>query len=126
MQPPLHGLPEKTKTVILHGEKMYAIIRYQPTKYMVRWVKKASSLKKLLYARTAHTVRQKASADLIVMAYRDTYKMPVTITRCSNNYGPYHFPGKKLIPLIIKKVSLKEKRLPVLWKRYKPYATGYM
>ena len=34
----------------------------------------------------------KTSADLIVMAYRDTYKMPVTITRCSNNYGPYHFP----------------------------------
>ena len=55
----VHGLPEKTKTVILHGEKMYAIIRYQPTKYMVRWVKKASSLKKLLYARTAHTVRQR-------------------------------------------------------------------
>lgn len=59
MQPAVHGLPEKTKTVILHGEKMYAIIRYQPTKYMVRWVKKASSLKKLLYARTAHTVRQR-------------------------------------------------------------------
>ena len=36
----------------------------------------------------------KTSADMIVMAYRDTYKMPVTITRCSNNYGPYHFPGK--------------------------------
>ena len=49
----------KDENVILHGEKMYAIIRYQPTKYMVRWVKKASSLKKLLYARTAHTVRQR-------------------------------------------------------------------
>ena len=36
----------------------------------------------------------KTSADMIVMAYRDTYKMPVTITRCSNNYGPYHFPEK--------------------------------
>lgn len=45
----------------------------------------------------------KTSADLVVMAYRDTYKMPVTITRCSNNYGPYHFP-EKLIPLIIKNV----------------------
>ena len=53
----------------------------------------------------------KASADLIVMAYRDTYKMPVTITRCSNNYGPYHFP-EKLIPLIIKNI-LEGKRLPV-------------
>jgi len=42
----------------------------------------------------------KTSADMVVMAYHDTYKMPVTITRCSNNYGPYHFP-EKLIPLII-------------------------
>lgn len=53
----------------------------------------------------------KTSADLIVMAYKDTYKMPVTITRCSNNYGPYHFP-EKLIPLIIKNI-LEGKRLPV-------------
>lgn len=53
----------------------------------------------------------KTSADLIVMAYRDTYKMPVTISRCSNNYGPYHFP-EKLIPLIIKNI-LEGKRLPV-------------
>lgn len=53
----------------------------------------------------------KTSADLIVMAYRDTYKMPVSITRCSNNYGPYHFP-EKLIPLIIKNI-LEGKKLPV-------------
>ena len=53
----------------------------------------------------------KASADMIVMAYHDTYKMPVTITRCSNNYVPYHFP-EKLIPLIIKNI-LEGKRLPV-------------
>ena len=53
----------------------------------------------------------KTSADMIVMAYRDTYKMPVTITRCSNNYGPYHFP-EKLIPLIMKN-SLEGKTLPV-------------
>lgn len=53
----------------------------------------------------------KASADMIVMAYHDTYQMPVTITRCSNNYGPYHFP-EKLIPLIIKNI-LEGKRLPV-------------
>ena len=45
------------------------------------------------------------------MAYRDTYKMPVSITRCSNNYGPYHFP-EKLIPLIIKNI-LEGKQLPV-------------
>ena len=53
----------------------------------------------------------KASADLIVQAYADTYKMPVNITRCSNNYGPYHFP-EKLIPLVIKNV-LEGKQLPV-------------
>ena len=46
----------------------------------------------------------KTSADLFVQAYSETYKMPVSITRCSNNYGPYHFP-EKLIPLIIKKHS---------------------
>ncbi len=53
----------------------------------------------------------KTSADLFVKAYHDTYKMPVSITRCSNNYGPYHFP-EKLIPLIIKNI-LEGKKLPV-------------
>ncbi len=53
----------------------------------------------------------KASADFVVMAYHDTYKMPVSITRCSNNYGPYHFP-EKLIPLIINNI-LEGKQLPV-------------
>lgn len=53
----------------------------------------------------------KTSADLFVKAYADTYKMPVSITRCSNNYGPYHFP-EKLIPLIIKNI-LEGKSLPV-------------
>lgn len=53
----------------------------------------------------------KTSADHIVCAYHDTYKMPVSITRCSNNYGPYHFP-EKLIPLIIKNI-LEGKQLPV-------------
>lgn len=53
----------------------------------------------------------KAGGDLIVQAYGETYKMPITITRCSNNYGPYHFP-EKLIPLIIKNI-LAGKQLPV-------------
>ena len=53
----------------------------------------------------------KASADHIVIAYGETYKMPINITRCSNNYGPYHFP-EKLIPLMIKNV-LEGKKLPV-------------
>lgn len=56
----------------------------------------------------------KTSADLIVKAYHDTYHMPVTITRCSNNYGPYHFP-EKLIPLIINNI-LEGKPLPVYGK----------
>lgn len=53
----------------------------------------------------------KASADLLVLAYHRTYKLPVTITRCSNNYGPYHFP-EKLIPLMIAN-ALADKPLPV-------------
>jgi dTDP-glucose 4,6-dehydratase len=53
----------------------------------------------------------KTGADLIVVAYSETYKLPINITRCSNNYGPYHFP-EKLIPLIIKNI-LEGKQLPV-------------
>ena len=57
----------------------------------------------------------KASADLLVLAYHRTYALPVTISRCSNNYGPYHFP-EKLIPLMIAN-ALNDKPLPV-------YGTG--
>ena len=57
----------------------------------------------------------KASADLLVLAYHRTYGLPVTISRCSNNYGPYHFP-EKLIPLMIAN-ALADKPLPV-------YGTG--
>ena len=57
----------------------------------------------------------KASADLFVLAYHRTYGLPVTISRCSNNYGPYHFP-EKLIPLIISR-ALADEELPV-------YGTG--
>lgn len=53
----------------------------------------------------------KASADLLTMAYYRTYGLPVTISRCSNNYGPYHFP-EKLIPLMIAN-ALENKPLPV-------------
>ena len=53
----------------------------------------------------------KASADLLVQAYARTYGVPVTISRCSNNYGPYHFP-EKLIPLMIVK-ALADEKLPV-------------
>ena len=57
----------------------------------------------------------KASADLLAMAYHRTYGLPVTISRCSNNYGPYQFP-EKLIPLMISR-ALKDETLPV-------YGTG--
>lgn len=56
----------------------------------------------------------KASADLLVQAYHRTFKLPTTISRCSNNYGPYHFP-EKLIPLMIAN-ALEEKPLPVYGK----------
>jgi dTDP-glucose 4,6-dehydratase len=57
----------------------------------------------------------KAAADLLVLAYFRTFGLPVTISRCSNNYGPYHFP-EKLIPLMISR-ALADKSLPV-------YGTG--
>ncbi len=53
----------------------------------------------------------KTGADLMVKAYGDTFKMPINITRCSNNYGPYQFP-EKLIPLLINN-CLNHKTLPV-------------
>lgn len=53
----------------------------------------------------------KASADLLVQAYYRTYKLPITISRCSNNYGPYHYP-EKLIPLMIIN-ALNDNELPV-------------
>lgn len=53
----------------------------------------------------------KTSADLLVNSYYRTYGLPITISRCSNNYGPYHFP-EKLIPLMILN-ALEDKRLPV-------------
>ena len=53
----------------------------------------------------------KASADLLVHAYHRTYGLPVTISRCSNNYGPYHFP-EKMIPLMISR-ALADESLPV-------------
>ena len=56
----------------------------------------------------------KTGADHIVIAYGETYRLPINITRCSNNYGPYHFP-EKLIPLMIKNV-LEGKNLPVYGK----------
>ena len=66
--------------------------------------------KSLLRPSSPYSV-SKTSADLLVLSYFRTYKLPVTISRCSNNYGPYHFP-EKLIPLIIIK-ALKNEKLPI-------------
>ena len=56
----------------------------------------------------------KAASDLLVQAYHRTYKLPITISRCSNNYGPYHFP-EKLIPLVISR-ALENESIPVYGK----------
>lgn len=56
----------------------------------------------------------KASADMLVMAYKRTFHLPVTISRCSNNYGPYQFP-EKLIPVVISK-ALNNEKIPVYGK----------
>ena len=72
----------------------------------------------------------KTGADLIVRAYHETFGMPINITRCSNNYGPYQFP-EKLIPLMINN-CLKGKELPVYgdgmqirdWLHVKDHCTG--
>ena len=72
----------------------------------------------------------KASADMIVRSYSETFKLPINITRCSNNYGPYQFP-EKLIPLMIIN-SLNDKSLPVYgdgmqirdWLHVKDHCSG--
>ena len=70
--------------------------------------------RKHLFIHPVLIVLQKAAADLLVLAYHRTYGLPVTISRCSNNYGPYHFP-EKLIPLMIAN-ALNDKPLPVYGK----------
>ncbi len=69
------------------------------------------SQKKHLLASNSPYSSSKAGADLLVRAYHETFGLPVNITRCSNNYGPFHFP-EKLIPLMIIN-ALNNKQLPV-------------
>ncbi len=75
------------------------------------WIARIFSLQKRLRSTPSPYSSSKASADLLVLAYYRTYGLPVTISRCSNNYGPYHFP-EKLIPLMIAN-ALADKPLPV-------------
>ncbi len=56
----------------------------------------------------------KAGADMLVLAYHETFGLPVNITRCSNNYGPFHFP-EKLIPLMIIN-ALNDKKTSGIWR----------
>jgi len=67
------------------------------------------------YSPNSPYAASKASSDHLVRAYYQTYKLPVTLTNCSNNYGPYQFP-EKLIPLMILN-ALEGKSLPNLWRR---------
>ena len=66
----------------------------------------------------------KASSDHLVRVYFHTYDIPIKITNCSNNYGPYQFP-EKLIPLMILN-ALEEKPLPIFMAKGKMYEIGYM
>ena len=73
-----------------------------------------SSQRRLRSTRAVRTAHPRRRRDLLVLAYHRTYGLPVTISRCSNNYGPYHFP-EKLIPLMIAN-ALNDKPLPVYGK----------
>ena len=94
IKPPFTTTASSSEHHLAYGENFF----YEDTKYNPHSPYSAS----------------KTSADMFVRAYHETYGMPVNITRCSNNYGPYHFP-EKLIPLIIKNI-LAGQKLPVYGK----------
>ena len=97
--------------LIIDDEKVKKVVKNRTN--LKTYGKKFFTEKTSLDPRSPYSA-SKASADHIVIAYGETYKMPINITRCSNNYGPYHFP-EKLIPLMIKNV-LEGKKLPVYGK----------
>ena len=78
---------------------------------MVIWRMVRVYLPKKLYAPSSPYSASKASSDHLVRAWHRTYKLPILITNCSNNYGPYQFP-EKLIPLIILN-ALEGRDLPI-------------
>ena len=84
---------------------------YQLMKYMVHLGATGLFTEKTSYDPHSPYSASKAASDHFVRAYHDTYQLPVVITNCSNNYGPYHFP-EKLIPLFINNIITK-KPLPV-------------
>lgn len=99
---------EEAKELEINNEKLNAVINNRDN--IKTYGKKFFTEKTPIDPRSPYS-SSKAGADMLVLAYSETYKMPVNITRCSNNYGPYHFP-EKLIPLIIKNI-LEGKKLPV-------------
>lgn len=104
-------------TVLLDASRAYGVKRYHQVSTDEVYGDLPLDRPDLFFTETTplHTSSpyssSKASADLFVLAYYRTYGLPVTISRCSNNYGPYHFP-EKLIPLMISR-ALADEKLPV-------------
>lgn len=91
-----------TKFVHVSTDEVYGDLEFDPTTFFTEDTP--------LQPNSPYSA-SKASSDLLVRAYHETFGLPVNITRCSNNYGPYHFP-EKLIPLTISRV-LKDQAVPV-------------
>ena len=106
--------------VLLDASRTYGVQRYHQVSTDEVYGDLPLDRKDLMFTETTsiHTSSPysaaKASADLFVMAYHRTFGLPVTISRCSNNYGPYQFP-EKVIPLMILR-ALKDETLPVYGK----------
>ena len=99
---PLDNYKEGKKFLHVSTDEVYGSLPEDPTAYFYETTP---------YAPHSPYSASKASSDLLVKAYMDTYHFPANITNCSNNYGPYQFP-EKLIPLMINN-TLTGKRLPV-------------
>lgn len=106
--------------VLLDASRKYGVSRYHQVSTDEVYGDLPLDRKDLLFTESTplHTSSpyssSKAGADLLVMAYYRTYGLPVTISRCSNNYGPYQFP-EKLIPVVISK-ALNDESIPVYGK----------
>lgn len=91
-----------TKFVHVSTDEVYGELEFDPTTFFTE----ATPIQP-----NSPYSASKASSDLLVRAYHETFNLPINITRCSNNYGPYHFP-EKLIPLTISRV-LNDQKVPV-------------
>ena len=91
-----------TKFVHVSTDEVYGELDFDPTTFFTEETP--------LLANSPYSA-SKASSDLLVRAYHETFKLPISISRCSNNYSPYHFP-EKLIPLTISRV-VNDEKVPV-------------